>query len=99
MNTTEILLGKILIVDDWDVNVLLLERMLKGAGYSAVSSTTDPTEVAALHRLNRYDLILLDLQMPQLDGFAVMEQLKEVETDGYLPVLVITGDPNHRVRV
>jgi putative two-component system response regulator len=90
--------GRILIVDDQEANVLLLERMLGAAGYVSVSSTMDPREVSALHRENRYDLILLDLQMPAMDGFAVMEALKEIEPEGYLPVLVITAQPGHKLR-
>jgi adenylate cyclase len=58
----------------------------------------DPHAVCALHRNYRYDLILLDLQMPGMDGFQVMEGLKEIETDGYLPVLVITAQPGHKLR-
>src|SRR5207244_563017 len=66
--------------------------------YTAISSTMDPRAVCALHSKNRYDLILLDLQMPGMDGFKVMEGLKEIETDGYLPVLVITAQPDHKLR-
>jgi adenylate cyclase len=98
ISPNDILGGKILIVDDLNANVLLLERMLRGAGYTCVESTTAPGEVCALHRMNRYDLILLDLQMPGMDGFQVMENLKEVETSGYLPVLVITAQPGHKLR-
>jgi adenylate cyclase len=54
--------------------------------------------VRALHEKNRYDLILLDLQMPGMDGFQVMEELKQIEKDGYLPVLVITAQPDHKLR-
>ena len=93
----DILHGKILIVDDLATNVLLLERMLRGAGYASISSTSDPDEVCGLHRKNRYDLILLDLQMPRIDGFEVMEGLKQIETDGYLPVLVVTAQPEHKL--
>ena len=57
----------------------------------------NPLEVCELHRKNRYDLILLDLQMPGMDGFQVMEGLKEIEPDGYLPVLVITAQPGHKL--
>ena len=78
--------------------MLLLEGMLRGAGYERVESTGDPNEVCGLHRKNRYDLILLDLQMPGMDGFQVMEGLKEIEGDGYLPVLVITAQPDHKLR-
>ena len=94
----DVLRGRILIVDDQPVNVRLLERMLRGAGYSAVTSTTDPAETCALHLAHRYDLIILDMQMPDMDGFEVMAKLAEIETDGYLPVLVITALPDHKLR-
>ena len=94
----DILHGKVLIVDDQEVNILLLERMLRAAGYDCITSTLKPGKVCALHLKNRYDLILLDLQMPGMDGFQVMEALKEVEPEGYLPVLVITAQPGHKLR-
>jgi len=94
----EILHGKILIVDDQAANVALLEQMLLGAGYVSVTTTTDPRAVAELHRQHHYDLILLDLQMPGVDGFQVMEKLQEIETDNYLPVLVLTAQPDHKLR-
>src|ERR1039458_2681440 len=72
--------------------------MLRGAGYDSIASTRNPREVAELHKKNRYDLILLDLQMPGRDGFEVMESLKKIESGGYLPVLVITAQPNHKLR-
>ncbi len=97
-DATDILQAKILVVDDQPANVLLLERMLGGAGYTSVTSTLDPRAVRALHEKHRYDLILLDLQMPGMDGFQVMEGLKEIETAGYLPVLVITAQPDHKLR-
>jgi len=98
ISSSDILNAKILIVDDQKTNVLLLERILRGAGHAAVTSTMDPRMVCELHRQNRYDLILLDLQMPGMDGFQVMEGLKEIETEGYLPVLVITAEPGHKLR-
>ncbi len=94
----EILKAGILIVDDKAANVQLLEGMLRVAGYTAVHSTMDPHEVCCLHRANRYSLILLDLQMPGLDGFEVMEGLREIEEDGYLPVIVVTAQPSHKLR-
>lgn len=97
ISSSDILNAKILIVDDLAANVTLLERMLRAAGYEAVTSTGDPTEVCGLHRKNRYDLILLDLQMPVMDGFQVMEGLKEIEPGNYLPVLVITAQPDHKL--
>jgi serine phosphatase RsbU (regulator of sigma subunit) len=98
VSTTDILNARILIVDDKEANVRLLEGMLRVAGYLCVDSTTDPNAVCELHRKNRYSLILLDLQMPGMDGFQVMEGLKEIEGDGYLPVLVITAQPAHKLR-
>ena len=94
----DILGGKILIVDDQQANVTLLERMLRGAGYLRIDSTLDPAQVCGLHRDNRYDLILLDIQMPGMDGFEVMEQLKDLEAGGYLPVLAVTAQPSHKLR-
>ena len=95
--TTDIHLGKILIVDDESANVMLLQMMLRRAGYTDVTSTMDSSKVCELHRANHYDLILLDLQMPGLDGFEVMELLKGTETGGYLPVLVIAAQASHKL--
>ena len=94
----EILGASILIVDDQAVNVSLLEQMLEAAGYTRVSSTTNSQEVCALHREHGYDLILLDLQMPGMDGFQVMAGLAAGIPDGYLPVLVLTAEPGHKLR-
>ena len=98
VSSADILNARILVVDDKEANVRLIEGMLRVAGYARVESTTDPNEVCELHRKNRYGLILLDLQMPGMDGFQVMEGLKEIEEDGYLPVLVITAQPDHKLR-
>ena len=95
---SEILHANILIVDDQESNVRLLEQLLSGSGYVNVSATMNPEEVCSLHRKNRYDLILLDLQMPDMDGFQVMEGLKTNDTDAYLPVLVLTAQPGHKLR-
>src|SRR5450755_3464170 len=98
LNASDILSASILIVDDQDANVKLLERLLADAGYTNVTSTMNPAEVAALHLANAYDLILLDLQMPEVDGFEVMERLKEGAAAGYLPVIVLTAQPAHKLR-
>jgi serine phosphatase RsbU (regulator of sigma subunit) len=98
MNADDILNARILVVDDQEANVRLLEGMLRVAGYTSVESTTNPNAVCQLHRENRYSLILLDLQMPGMDGFQVMDGLKEIEQGGYLPVLVITAQPSHKLR-
>jgi PleD family two-component response regulator len=85
--------ARILVVDDQEANVLLMERILKKAGYVNVASTTDPREVLSLHERLDPDLIILDLLMPYVDGFQVMEQLSKVLPDGtYLPILVLTAD-------
>ena len=90
VSAPDILNASILVVDDQEVNVSLLEQMLSEAGYACVTSTMNPHEVCALHRKNCYDLILLDLQMPGMDGFQVMEGLKTNTADSYLPVIVLT---------
>jgi two-component system cell cycle response regulator len=94
----EIRNASILIVDDQQANVVLLEDMLSENGYTCIASTTDPCAVCELHRKNRYDLILLDLKMPVMDGFQVMEGLKEIESHSYLPVLVITALQEQKLR-
>jgi adenylate cyclase len=93
-----ILKAKLLIVDDQVANVLLLERLLTSAGYLDITSTQNPTTVMDLHRHNKYDLILLDLNMPEMDGFQVIEALKGIEPEGIPPVLVITAQPNEKLR-
>ena len=98
VSAPDILNASILIVDDQQANVSLLEQMLSQAGYTRVDSTMNAREVCALHRENRYDLILLDLQMPGMDGFQVIEALKTNEADSYLPVLVITAQSGHKLR-
>jgi adenylate cyclase len=98
IDATDILNGKILIVDDEETNILLLERALRRAGYASITSTMYSGQVCELHRIHRYDLILLDLQMPGMDGFQVMGNLKAFETGGYLPVLVVTARPDHKLR-
>lgn len=97
-SSAAIFAAKVLIVDDQEASVLLLVRALKGAGYTSLFATSNPREVAELHREHVFDLIVLDLIMPGMDGFEMMESLKPVETGGYLPVLVITAQPGHKLR-
>jgi diguanylate cyclase (GGDEF)-like protein/PAS domain S-box-containing protein len=91
MNPAEIRRARILVVDDQQVNVQLLEYLLKTTGYENVVGTTDPRQVVALHQEHRFDLLILDLHMPEMDGFEVMQALKPFERDGGLPVLVVTA--------
>ncbi len=90
----ELLLGmRILIVDDEPVNIALLEDLLQFSGYSQVVSTSDPRRVLGLCQNRRPDLILLDLNMPLLDGFGVMKQLSgEIAVSECVPILVLTAD-------
>jgi diguanylate cyclase (GGDEF)-like protein len=93
----EILNAKLLIVDDCPANIELMEEILRAEGYICVSSTMQPELVCTLHREHNYDLILLDLQMPGLDGFQVMKGLREIERGGYLPVLALTAQPSFKI--
>ena len=92
--------AKILIVDDQAPNVMLLQKMLQLEGYTNVLGVTDPTQVADLYALHHFDIVLLDLNMPQLDGFQVMQQLQALEQENYAPILVLTAqsDPATRLR-
>jgi len=98
LEATDLLNASILIVDDQEANVMLLELMLRNAGYTCISSTMDPCMVHPMHLAHSYDLILLDLHMPKMDGFEVMDCLRKIESDIYLPVLVITAQPGHKLR-
>jgi CheY-like chemotaxis protein len=88
----EIFMPRILIVDDQPSNVRLLEHTLQRAGYDEVTSTLDARSVAALHAEHHYDLILLDLQMPEMDGFEVMADLQKVRADHPVAILVLSAD-------
>ena len=98
ISNAEILSARILIVDDQEANVLLLESLLSSAGYSNVESTMSPVDVCAMHRKNAFDLILLDLQMPIMDGFQVLAGLKTNVSDPYVPVIVLTAQPGHKLQ-
>ncbi len=93
MNETDILNTKILIVDDAEANLKLLEDLLTREGFHQIISTTDSTRALDLFIAFQPDLILLDLMMPELDGYAVLEILsRHIPKDEYLPILVLTAD-------
>ena len=100
VNSDSIHKASILIVDDDPENLALLAQMLRSAGYTSVEVTSDPGEAYELHKARRYALILLDLQMPEMDGFDLMEKLKpiDVEAGSYLPVLALTAHSSHKLR-
>jgi cyclic di-GMP phosphodiesterase len=97
--TSGVDISRILIVDDEEDNVHLLESILDRAGFRNYKSTTDSERVLHLYRDYRPDLILLDLRMPNLDGFAILEQLKaEIPTGEYLPIIVMTADVDEEAK-
>ncbi|MFQ5645566.1 MAG: HD domain-containing phosphohydrolase [bacterium] len=99
ISTDQIQRARILIVDDNKTNVLLLEKMLTMGGYSNIRTLTDSRQVKAVYQEYRPDLILLDLKMPYLDGFEVMEQLREITDDSYIPVMAITALQDSETRL
>jgi EAL domain-containing protein (putative c-di-GMP-specific phosphodiesterase class I)/CheY-like chemotaxis protein len=91
--------SRILIVDDEPSNVRLLERILASAGARQVRSTTDPRSVLELFAEFAPDVVLLDIRMPHLDGFAVMQQLNAVvATDDFVPMVVLTADASSQTK-
>ncbi len=89
----------ILIVDDNATNVKLLEMTLEVEGFANVKSTTDPREVLDLQQQEKFDVILLDIQMPHMDGFEVMDQLRGIAEGDYMPVLVLTAQQDMETRL
>lgn len=92
LTESKILNAKILIVDDEILSVRLLQNILEKAGYKNISYTTDPRKVLSLYKEINPDLVVLDLNMPHLTGFDVMIQLKTLENESYLPILVISNE-------
>jgi putative two-component system response regulator len=90
---------EILIVDDEPVNVEVLEDILEAAGYGHVISTTDPFEAVRLYGERSFDIVLLDLLMPGMDGFEVLEKFKATKYDPPVPVLVLTALRDRETRL
>lgn len=91
--------AKILIIDDEQVSVQLLARLLNNSGYLNVSGTTDATRALAMFADDDPDLVLLDLHMPEPDGFQILKQLRELQPpDAFLPIIVLTADTSMDAR-
>jgi putative two-component system response regulator len=95
----ELLNSNIMVVDDEPANVQLLLRALENEGFTSIKSTTDPREAVDMYQSFSPDLVLLDLRMPFLDGFQVMEKLKEFEEGSYIPVLVLTAQSDDETQM
>lgn len=89
---------KILVVDDEPVNVVLLEEMLAEAGYTRVQGITDSRMALDTNDSFVPDLILLDLMMPHVDGFAILESLRSFSSEIFLPIIVLTADVNEQTK-
>ena len=98
-NRHELIKLKILIVDDQPINHELLNGMLREAGYSRINDIIDSREAADAYKKFKPDLVILDLNMPHLDGFDVMEQILEIDPDSYAPILVLTSETDQECRV
>ncbi|WP_416886322.1 HD domain-containing phosphohydrolase [Marinospirillum sp.] len=83
--------ARILMIDDEPVNLKLLQKMLSAQGYQSLISITDPRQVLEAYQAERPSLILLDINMPHLDGFQVMEQLKALEDPLLPPIVILTA--------
>jgi len=91
--------ARILIVDDKPINIALLQAFLEYEGYTDVTCTTDPRDVEALYRQHHFDLVLLDIRMPYMDGHEVLARLAEIRNDDYLPVLVLTAQTDAETKI
>jgi two-component system cell cycle response regulator len=97
ISATDILNAKILIVEDQESGARSLKEILEQAGHTDVTYTTKPYEVCELHRTHHYKVILLDLQMPGMNGFQLMKDLNAIESDDYVPVLAITVESAYKL--
>ena len=92
--------ARILVIDDEPMNVRVVERMLYSAGYPNVRTLTDSRDVESLCASWWPDLLILDITMPHMDGFAVLHALgSRIPHGSYLPTLMITADPSPEIRL
>ena len=91
--------AKILVIEDDEISIRMLETILKKAEYHNVKSLTDARDACLVYQKFQPDLVLLDLNMPYLNGFEVMHQLKEFNPHQYLPILMITEEENPKIRL
>lgn len=98
ITTEQVLSARILIVDDQDLSIRILDEILRKAGYHNINACFDSRQVSDIYKLIRPDLVILDLNMPFLDGFQVMDQFKKIEGDNYLPVLVLSNEESREAR-
>jgi putative two-component system response regulator len=91
--------GRILVIDDEPANTILLQRVLAEHGYRSVTCINDPRAALAIFLEDEPDVILLDLNMPHMDGYAVLAAVRAwLPPDAYLPILVLTGDATKDAR-
>lgn len=90
--------AKILIIDDQEVSVRLLDQILQKAGYRHIHSTQDPLKAKSLFQEIDPDLVILDLVMPQMDGFYIMQELKKLQGDAYLPIIILSNEESMEAR-
>jgi len=92
--------SKIMIVDDEPANIRLLEGLLKGKGYACIESISDPRETIEFYQEFQPDLVLLDLNMPHVNGLQVLEQINNLDQEYPAPVMILTAqvDRDSRLR-
>jgi DNA-binding response OmpR family regulator len=91
--------AKILIIDDEPANIMVLEETLKQSGHTAIKTTTDPREALATFKEYQPDLVLLDLNMPHLNGFQVLELIKQVDPENNVPIMILTAQIDQSTRL
>lgn len=87
---------KILIVDDEPTNILLLTKILESKGFVNIVTTLNPCETFELHRKNNFELVLLDINMPEMDGYEVLDKLRGMDNFNTTKVVATSGDVSQR---